>query len=233
MELALKVMSVFFDPIVWGGALLIATAVGAVEWFRLAKVRQLPKLDLGWMAACGVAQSTHTLTHQGGISPYFLNLDCITSMPDDLEKLSDWYVQSVDSFASEAEVNMLAFIEKDSGPVGTITLMGHIVTGTGIPAVAIRLRKREGFAKIAGNPKIVNKLREGQKVLLVTDAITSGRTANDAIAAISKAGGEVVGVCALLDRRGTKGKLSEDVPVICGTTENELVEKGLIEHNTE
>jgi orotate phosphoribosyltransferase len=231
MESALKVMSVFLDPVIWGGALLIAAVIGAVEWFRLAKIQGRPKLDLEWVAACGIVQSTHTLTHQGGISPYFLNLDRIASTTDDVEKLSGWYIQSIGSFASETEVDMLAFVEKDSGPVGTITLMGRIVTESGIPAVTARLRKRENFAKITGDPETVEGLRAGQRVLLVTDAITSGRTANDAIAAISDAGGKVVGVCTLLDRRGEKGKLSANIPVIYGTTEEELAEKGLIKRN--
>lgn len=44
------------------------------------------------------------------------------------------------------------------------------------------------------------RLREGQKLLLVEDVVTTGLSSREAIAAVEAAGGEVIGAAALVDR---------------------------------
>lgn len=223
-----QVLSVFLDPIIWGAALLMAAVVGLVELVRIAGTHKRLKLEVAWVAAHGIAASVHGLTHKGGITRYFLNLDYLTTTPDDVRKLSEWYVQAINRLASKTEAGALAFVEKDSGPVGAITLMGHIVTMTGMPAVTVRLRKRKPVTKLAGKPDIVKELSTGKKALVVTDAITSGRTVADTIEAIREFGGQVVGICALLDRRDESAEYFGNIPVVCGTSEKELAEEGFV-----
>jgi len=54
------------------------------------------------------------------------------------------------------------------------------------------------------------ELDEGDKVLLVEDVVTTGKSSREAIAAVEEAGGTVVAVCALVDRSG--GEVDFGVP---------------------
>jgi orotate phosphoribosyltransferase len=53
-------------------------------------------------------------------------------------------------------------------------------------------------------------LDPGDKVLLVEDVITTGKSSREAIGAINQAGGEVIAACALVDRTG--GEVDLGVP---------------------
>jgi orotate phosphoribosyltransferase len=46
------------------------------------------------------------------------------------------------------------------------------------------------------------RLREGQKVLLMEDVVTTGLSSREAIRAVAEAGGEVIAAAALVDRSG-------------------------------
>jgi orotate phosphoribosyltransferase len=53
-------------------------------------------------------------------------------------------------------------------------------------------------------------LKEGEKVLMVEDVVTTGLSGREAIAAVEAAGGVVIAAAALVDRSG--GEVSFDVP---------------------
>jgi len=50
------------------------------------------------------------------------------------------------------------------------------------------------------------RLREGERVLLVEDVVTTGLSSREAIAAVERAGGKVIGAAALVDRSGGTAK---------------------------
>lgn len=54
------------------------------------------------------------------------------------------------------------------------------------------------------------RLRQGERVLLVEDVVTTGLSSREAIAAVEQAGGNVIGAAALVDRSGGSAKF--DVP---------------------
>jgi len=54
------------------------------------------------------------------------------------------------------------------------------------------------------------ELEKGDKVLLVEDVITTGKSSREAIAAIEAAGGDVIAACSLVDRSG--GEVDLGVP---------------------
>lgn len=54
------------------------------------------------------------------------------------------------------------------------------------------------------------ELDKGDKVLLVEDVVTTGKSSKEAIASIEEAGGKVIGACALVDRSG--GEVDLGVP---------------------
>src|SRR3954454_10672945 len=51
------------------------------------------------------------------------------------------------------------------------------------------------------------RLQPGERVLLVEDVVTTGLSSREAIAAVEKAGGKVVGAASLVDRSGGKADL--------------------------
>jgi orotate phosphoribosyltransferase len=85
--------------------------------------------------------------------------------------------------------------------------MGGVIIGhemgrvLGIPAIFVEqpqgvFELRRGF-----------RLERGEKVLLVEDVVTTGLSSREAMAAITLAGGEVIGAAALVDRSGGSADL--------------------------
>ena len=58
-------------------------------------------------------------------------------------------------------------------------------------------------------------LEPGERVLVVDDVLTSGLSLNDTVEAVRKAGGEPVGVTAVIDRSG--GKVDFGLPFFAAT----------------
>ena len=221
----LRIIDIFFNPLIWSSALILGIAVALIEWRRTKNLTWLPILDFNKFANA-VHASEDGLT-SGGTSGFYFDLDRLSTTVDDIDLLSSWYIGAISGFVSNNQVDFLAFMEKDSGPVGAITLLGQIVLKTNIPAVVVRLRKRMSGAKVTGKFMITGLY--GRKVLLITDVLTTGRIAHDAISAIRGDGGVVVGICTLLDRREkTDETLDGSIPVLAGTTTSILQEKHLI-----
>ena len=66
------------------------------------------------------------------------------STPDDIESVVERYLNVIHSAISEFyPIHRLAFIEKDSGPVGALTLKDLLIVRTRIPGVIIRVQRRE------------------------------------------------------------------------------------------
>ncbi|MBE0682351.1 MAG: hypothetical protein IH589_10590 [Anaerolineales bacterium] len=218
----MDIFSTFFNPFIWGTAITIASILVLFEkrQFVLQQARLL--FDLNWIKPA-ITSSTHTLTHKGGISKYYFNLDYLTTVPEEVASITNWYVEVVNDFKSSDDIDGLIFIEKDSGPIGAISLMGGIISQTGLPAVIARLRKRASHAKISGSPEVLEKLSKGSKVLIITDAITTTRTVKDTMETVNNFGARVVGICTLLDRQPVHKDFVDNVRIVQGVTEKELV----------
>jgi orotate phosphoribosyltransferase len=94
--------------------------------------------------------------------------------------------------------------------------------GTEHPIDAFSVRKE---AKIHGTgQQIEGNFHAGAAVVIVEDVITSGGSAQRAIAAVNGAGGQVLGVLAVVDRgQGGRGVLEANgVEVVVLATSNEL-----------
>jgi orotate phosphoribosyltransferase len=94
--------------------------------------------------------------------------------------------------------------------------------GTDLVIDAFSVRKE---AKGHGTgQQIEGNLREGDEVVVVEDVITSGGSAQKAIAAVEGAGGRVVGVLAVVDREqgGSQALAGDGRQVVVLTTTSEL-----------
>ena len=93
----------------------------------------------------------------------------------------------------------------------------------GRPVRAFTVRKE---AKAHGTGRLIEgPFREGDRVVIVEDVITTGGSALRALSAVREAGGEVVGVLALVDREegGREAIEAAGVPVVALVRASEIV----------
>lgn len=87
-------------------------------------------------------------------------------------KFADSLVERINVMVhDEPRVDRLAFIERDTGPIGLITYKDHIGIQAGIETCSIRPRKRLYAAMIKGRP-----IRPSESVALVSDVATTGNS---------------------------------------------------------
>ena len=128
------------------------------------------KSEILRLLALGLRENKWSLT-SGGKSSFYIDLDAILTTPDAIKKVSDLYLDEIAKAQKEkGRIDRLAFIEKDSGPVGAITLKDLLVVKTGIPGIVIRPQRRVLAAAVKGS----ESLRPGDKMLLISDVATSG-----------------------------------------------------------
>jgi orotate phosphoribosyltransferase len=96
-------------------------------------------------------------------------------------------------------------IEKVVSPAMGGVIIGHEV-GRALEVDAVFLERPSGTFELRRGFDI----REGEKVLLVEDVVTTGLSSGEAIKAVRKAGGEVLAAAALVDR--SAGEAEFDVP---------------------
>ena len=93
----------------------------------------------------------------------------------------------------------------------------------GTPIRAFTVRKE---AKTHGTGRLIEgPFASGDRVVIIEDVITTGGSAQRAIAAVRDAGGVVIGVLAVVDREegGRENLSSAGVPVLALTTSSELL----------
>jgi orotate phosphoribosyltransferase len=96
-------------------------------------------------------------------------------------------------------------IEKVVSPAMGGVIIGHEI-GRALEVDAVFLERPGGTFELRRGFDI----REGEKVLLVEDVVTTGLSSGEAIKAVHEAGGEVLAAAALVDRSG--GEANFDVP---------------------
>lgn len=123
----------------------------------------------------------------------------------------------------------LAGLHPDS--VGGLTLgadpisyaIALVSAQAGDPIRAFTVRKE---AKAHGTGRLIEgPFRPGDRVVVIEDVITTGGSAQRAIAAVRQADATVIGVLAVVDREegGREALVAEDVPVLVLTSLSELL----------
>jgi orotate phosphoribosyltransferase len=101
--------------------------------------------------------------------------------------------------------------------------IAYASAATGAPLRAFTVRKE---AKTHGTGRLVEgPFREGDRVAVIEDVITTGGSALRAVDAIRAAGGVVVGVLALVDREegGREALVSAGLPVLALARASDIV----------
>ncbi|CAN5143838.1 orotate phosphoribosyltransferase [soil metagenome] len=101
--------------------------------------------------------------------------------------------------------------------------IAYASAATSIPLRAFSVRKE---AKVHGTGKLIEgPFREGDRVAVIEDVITTGSSALRAVDAVRAGGGDVIGVLALVDREegGREAITATGLPVISLVTATQIL----------
>ena len=138
--------------------------------------------------AAGALLEGHFVLSSGLHSPLYLQCARVLMDPRRAERLAR-------ALADRLPRDLRARIDVVVSPAMGGIIIGHeMARALGVEALFVerpqgRFELRRGF-----------RLEPDQKVLLVEDVITTGLSSTEAAAAVGEAGGEVIGVAALVDR---------------------------------
>ncbi len=136
----------------------------------------------------------------GRISPYYIDLRVIPSFPDAFQKVSDIITEAVIRELGISGFDRIASIPV-AGTAFAVLLAFRLKKPFLYARQSIRLRGRER--------RVEGVLISGDKVLLVDDLVTTGRTLLKAALAIRAEGGVVTDAFVLLDREEGASKRLE------------------------
>ena len=143
----------------------------------------------------------------------FFDLSKLTLSPKTSGDVVEMYVELLEEAKREGlKFNKLAFIERTIGPM---TIASQLSSRENLEIVVIRTKvscscqlcKRKLRIKGSVEPPLFND----DRVVIVTDVVTTGGTVLDAINIIEEPGAKVVAVVAILDRKAKdKGKTGKE-----------------------
>lgn len=165
----------------------------------------------------------------------FFDLSKLTLSPKTSGDVVEMYANLLEEVKREGlEFNKLAFIERTIGPMTIASQLSSrknleiVVIRTKVPC-SCKLCEKKLRIKGSVEPPLFND----DRVVIVTDVVTTGGTVLDAINIIKKAGAKVVAVVAILDRQtDVKGKTGkeriekEGVKLFSYYTRDELITLG-------
>jgi orotate phosphoribosyltransferase len=138
----------------------------------------------------------------GKTSPYYIDLRIVPSFPDAFQKVCDVYLKLINKELGKEAFDRIAGI-----PIAGIPFASFIAYQLRKPFLYIRQQ-----AKLHGRERrIEGVLMPGDRVLLVDDLVTTGRSLSRAAKAVRAEGGTVNHALVLLNREeGGKQKLEKD-----------------------
>ena len=147
----------------------------------------------------GALLQGHFILSSGRHSETYLNKSIVSQFPERVERLAKGLAERIQD-AGMADVDWIV-----SPAMGAIIFGYETARQLGKPFMFLErvdgvFALRRGFA-----------LEPGQKVLVVEDIISTGLSAREAVAAVKLAGGEPVGVAAIIDR--SQGVAEVDAPL--------------------
>jgi len=140
----------------------------------------------------------------GKTSPYYIDLRLIPSFPDAFKFITDVYIHMI-----EDELGLNAFDRIAGVPTSGIPFAAVVAFGLEKPFLYVRKE-----TKLHGRERRVEGiLAPGDRVILLDDLITTGKTLSDAVKAVRAEGGEVEHAFVLIDREEGGREVLEEVGV--------------------
>jgi orotate phosphoribosyltransferase len=148
----------------------------------------------------------------GRESEFYVDCRLTTMSPEGLALIGPRALAALD--AAGWNVDSVGGLTLGADPVSYAIAYASALAPAPRPVRAFTVRKE---AKQHGTGKLIEgPFRAGDRVAVIEDVITTGGSARKAIAAVRAAGGEVVGVLALVDREegGREAIEGDGVPVL-------------------
>jgi len=165
------------------------------------------------------ARRGHFTLASGRQSTLYIDARLTTMSPDGLALIGPLALAAL--VASGWQVDAVGGLTLGADPVSYAIAYASAVTGTPLRAFTVRKEaKAHGTSRLIEGP-----FREGDRVAVVEDVITTGGSALRAAEAIRAAGGIVAGVIALVDREegGRAALEAEGLAVITLTRAGEIL----------
>jgi len=154
--------------------------------------------------AAGALLEGHFILSSGLRSPKYLQCARVLMDPARAERLARELASRLPKIVADQ-------IEAVVSPAMGGVIIGHEM-GRALGKPAMFLERPEGTFELRRG----FRLDPGTKVLMVEDVVTTGLSSREAIEAVRRAGGEVVGEAALVDRSSGKADLGVPfTPLIC------------------
>lgn len=149
--------------------------------------------------SCEALLEGHFLLSSGRHSDMYCQCAKLLQYPDKAEKVLNIVAEKLQNIDFDIIV----------GPaMGGIIVSYELARQTGKPGI---------FAERQDNKMAIRRgfeIKKGQKVIISEDVITTGKSSLEVAKVIEELGGEVVGICCLVDRRGEETQLP--YPVFAG-----------------
>jgi orotate phosphoribosyltransferase len=157
----------------------------------------------------------------GRQSTLYIDARLTTMSPDGLALIGPLAVSALD--AAGWKVDAVGGLTLGADPVSYAIAYASALAGAPIRAFTVRKEaKAHGTGRLIEGP-----FREGDRVAVVEDVITTGGSALRAVQAVRNAGGQVAGILALVDREegGREALEGAGLPVISLARASEIVER--------
>jgi orotate phosphoribosyltransferase len=149
------------------------------------------------VAADAVRFGEFELSH-GGTSEYYVDTYRFETDPDALERVADAFAARLDADGVDATLAGVA--------LGAVPLAAATSIAAGVPYVVVRKAKKE----YGTSNRIEGAFAAGERVVVLEDVATTGRSALDAVDALRAAGAVVDRVLVVVDRQEGAAELLAD-----------------------
>lgn len=190
-------------------SLAIAVVLVGVQYYLISyRHKGLPRA-----LAEGFSGSNYVLTRgrRHGVSDFFYDIDLSLTDHKHIDAIVDFFVSTIQEIQRRyGKINRLVFIEKDSGPVGSIALLGLLTEKLRISSLVIRTRRRLSVNSIKGDFG-----DEKRNVVIISDVATSGGGIKSAMEKLEFEGANVLSAIVLVSRMKTENLESLKIPLFC------------------
>lgn len=136
---------------------------------------------------CGAIKFGNFVLSSGKKSRVYIDIKKAVTNPDILERIAKEMAEKLESM----DFDRIACIE-----LGGVPLAVALSLKTGKPYVIFRKQKKE----YGTQDDFVGELEKGERVVVVEDVITTGKSARKVIERVEENGGKVLAVIAVVDR---------------------------------
>lgn len=198
MTAIIELLRIFFDPlsVLFWIVIAVLTVVILQRIYRRENHDIVERDIILLESFAQVCTSSEYEATAGGRIPNYFDADKFLMMNTDLlEKISIWITEELRRYPFAK----ICFIEKDSGPIGMLSLVCLVGSKLRRPISTIRQLRDVEKMMIKGE-----SINPGDQVVLVHDLIRSGFQILRAMHKLQKLGVHVIAVIALVDREEEK-----------------------------